>query len=79
MTAGEDNTADMDLLSSDDIPSDDVVMSEDAIRSDDLCKGQVRVKQKQRDHQVLTQTGLRIFDAMYYNDSLSYMYYNDLL
>ena len=42
LTAGEDNTADTDLLllSSDDVPSDDVVMSEDAIRSDDLCEGQ---------------------------------------
>ena len=42
LTAGEDNTADIDLLllSSDDVPSDDVVMCEDAIRSDDLCEGQ---------------------------------------
>ena len=42
LTAGKDNTADIDLLllSSDDVPSDDVVMSEDAIRSDDLCEGQ---------------------------------------
>lgn len=88
LTAGEGNTADIDLLlpSSDDVPSDDVVMSEDAIRSDDLCEGQDQSEAETEDHQVLMQTGLRIFDASVFNFNASvymqvknYMYYNDLL